>query len=125
MLISPPFRLDVLHVRVLALGDRRHDLADVDAVLDDGVARLVVLQSQLVADRDVALRDDADVLVVFHDPAGQLLAGLDPLDHDDAYAVALLVHYEMDHCGTPWCKRMKSTAPTPHGSRFAICFCDA
>src|SRR5262245_47467269 len=46
MLMSPPLRLDVLHVRVLALGDRRHDLADIDPVLDDGVARLVVLQSQ-------------------------------------------------------------------------------
>jgi len=95
----PPLGLQVLHVRVLAARDRRHHLADVDAVLDHRVAGLVVLQRQLVADRDVALRRHPDLLVVFHDPADQLLARLHALDHDDADAIALLMHDEMDHSG--------------------------
>ena len=37
------------------------------------------------------------VLVLVHDPAGQLLAGLHALDHDDADGVALVVHHEMNH----------------------------
>ena len=39
----------------------------------------------------------ADFLVVLHDPADQLLARLHALDDDDADAVALLVHHEMNH----------------------------
>jgi len=34
----PALRLHVVHVQMLALGDRRDDLADVDAVLDHRVA---------------------------------------------------------------------------------------
>src|SRR5688572_25333080 len=82
---------------MLAATDRLHYLADVDAVLDHRVARLVVLQRDLVADRDVALRGHLDVLVILHDPAGERLAGLDTLDDDHADAVAFLVHDEMDH----------------------------
>jgi hypothetical protein len=87
-----------MHMQVLALGDGLHHLADVDAVLDDGVALSIVLQRDLVADRDVVLRDDLDLLVIFHDPAGEVLAGLDPFDDDDTDAVAFLVHHEMNHC---------------------------
>jgi len=29
------------------------------------------------------------------------LAGLDALDHDDADAIALVMHDEMNHCGSP------------------------
>ncbi len=42
-----------------AFADRLHDLADVDAVLDDGVADRHVLQRDLVADRNVLQRSRA------------------------------------------------------------------
>src|SRR5258706_192328 len=86
-----------MHMQVLALADGLHHLADVDAVLDDRVADLVVLERELVADRDVALRRNLDVLVVLHDPAFQDVTGLDALDHDDADAVAFFMDHEMDH----------------------------
>src|SRR5687767_566204 len=93
----PALGLEVLHVRVLAARDRRHHLADVDAVLDHRVARLVVLQRELVADGDIAPGGDLELLVVLHDPADQLLALFHALDDDDADAVALLMHDKMDH----------------------------
>src|SRR5688572_6053367 len=93
----PALGLEVLHVRVLAARDGRDDLADVDAVLDDGVPRLVILERDLVADRDVAPGGDLELLVILHDPAHQLLALLHALDDDDADAVALLMHDKMDH----------------------------
>src|SRR5688572_16686183 len=93
----PPLGFEVLHVGVLAARDRRHDLADVDAVLDHGVARLVVLERDLVADRDIAFRRDLDFLVVFHDPAHQLLALLHAFDDDHPDAITFLVHDEMNH----------------------------
>src|SRR5262245_10069604 len=82
---------------MLAARDRRDDLADVDAVLDHGVARLVVLERDLVPDRDVALRLDPELLVVLHDPAGELLALFHAFHHDDADAIALFMHHEMNH----------------------------
>src|SRR5262245_11384909 len=84
---------------MLSLLDRRDDFADVDAVLDHAVAGLVILERDLVPDRDIALRLDLDVLVVFHDPAGELLACLDAFDDDDADAVAFFVDNEMNHRG--------------------------
>ena len=51
---SPPLRLDVVDVHVLALADVGDRLADVLAVLPDRVARLDVVERDLVADRDVA-----------------------------------------------------------------------
>src|SRR6185295_7399873 len=84
-------------MRVLAARDRRHHLADVDAVLDHRVPRFVVFQCQFVADRDVAFGGDAYFLVVLHDPADQFLALLHALDDDHADAIAFFMHDEMDH----------------------------
>jgi hypothetical protein len=39
----------------------------------------------------VGLRLDGEVLVLVHDPAGQLVAGLHALHHDDADRVVLVV----------------------------------
>src|ERR1041385_422281 len=86
-----------MHVQVLALADGLHHLADVDAVFDDRIADLVVLERELVADGDITLRYHLYVLVVFHDPALERLAGLDALHHHDADAVAFLVDHEMNH----------------------------
>src|SRR4051812_48032205 len=82
---------------MLAAGNRPHHFADVDAVLDDGVALAVVAQRELVADGNVVLRHDFEVLVLFHDPSVDMLPGLHSLDDDDADAIALLVHHEMNH----------------------------
>src|SRR3954467_908556 len=84
-------------MHVLALGDRLHDFADIDPVLDDAIALAVVAQRELVADGNVVLRHDFDIPVLFHDPAVDMLAGLDALHDDDADAVAFLVHHEMNH----------------------------
>ena len=52
---------------------------------------------ELVADRDIALRANLDLAVLIHDPTGQLLAGLDAFDDDDAHRITLVVHNEMNH----------------------------
>src|SRR5215510_2747986 len=94
---SPPFRLDVVHVRVLADLDVGHSLADVEPVLDDGVALIDGLRGDLVADGDVRERLDLDGRVVLHHPADELLAGLDALDDGYADAVLLVVNEKMNH----------------------------
>src|SRR6476659_1167812 len=94
---SPPFRLDVVDVRVLAHLDRRHDAADVRAVLHDGRILGHRLDGELVADGDVRHRLHLDLLVLVHDPAGELLPGLHALDHHDADRVVLVVNHEMNH----------------------------
>src|SRR4051812_2102548 len=91
---------------MLPLGDGSDHLADVDPVLDDRVAGAVVLERHLVADRNIARRRDGDVLVVFHDPAVERLTGSYAFDDDDADAVALFMHHEMDHgCSGHLCLR--------------------
>src|SRR5690348_8027919 len=86
-----------MDVQVLAFCDRLYHSSDVDAVLDDGVAFAIVAQRELVADGDVVPRHHLDVLVVFHDPASEMLAGLYSFHDDDTNAVAFLVHHKMDH----------------------------
>src|SRR4051812_41898392 len=108
---SPALGLDVMNMEVLAAADRRDDAADVDAVLDHRVAGLVVAQGDLVTDRDVIPGDDRDVPVLLHDPAGQLLAGLDPLDDDDADAVPVLMDDEMDAHDVPHPARNLALTP--------------
>src|SRR3954470_19007971 len=97
----PALGAQVLHVGMLAHLDRRDRLADVDAVLDHGRAARERPDGQLVADGNVALGLDLEVLVLVHDPAIELLAGLHALDHDDADRVVLVVDHEMDHCRAP------------------------
>jgi hypothetical protein len=57
---SPPLRLDVVDVDVLAAADIGDGLADVLPVFPDRVAGLDVLEGGLVADRDVVLRGEAN-----------------------------------------------------------------
>src|ERR1700694_1313833 len=86
-----------MDMKMLALSDRLHHFSDVDAVLDHRIAGPVILQGYLVADRDVVPGGHVDVFIVFHDPAIELLAGLDVFDDDDTDSVALFMHHEMDH----------------------------
>ena len=82
---------------MLARRDGRHHTADVHAVLDHRRVLRERLDGELVPDRDVGLRVHLDFPVLVHDPAGELLAGLHALDHDDADGIAFVVHHEMDH----------------------------
>src|SRR5215510_2992135 len=94
---SPALGLHIVHVGMLAdldVGDR---FSDVEAVLDDGVAPADRAGGELVPDRDVVERFDLQRRIVLHQPAGQLLPGLDALDDDDADGILLVVNQEMNH----------------------------
>ena len=84
-----------------ALADRLHDLADVDAVLDDGVADRHVLQRDLVADRDVLRALERDRPVLVQDESGQRRSGLDAFDDHDGDRIVGIVQYAMNHVGIP------------------------
>src|SRR6266481_9458321 len=98
MLMSlPALGLDIVHMGVLAHLDGRNGAPDVHAVLDYGVVALELSDRELVADGDIVLRTDLDVLVLVHDPADQLLPCLHALDDDHSDGVVFVVHYEMNH----------------------------
>src|SRR6266542_5277021 len=73
---SPAFGLDVVNMCMLPGFDRSHDLADVHAVLDDGVADIHILESNLVSQRDVVSAGQVDGAVLVEDQPGQRLPGL-------------------------------------------------
>src|SRR4029079_18765170 len=96
---SPPLRLDVVNVRVLPLLYGRHDLPNVDTVLDHRVARLHVLQRDLVADRNVLHARQRDRAVFIQDQAGERGPRLDALDDDDGDRIFRIVQYAVNHFG--------------------------
>src|SRR5665213_1339497 len=98
----PALGLDVVHVRVLAHRDRRHHAPDVGAVLDHRRILGEAADRELVPDGDVGPGAHLDVLVLVHDPAGELLSSLDALHHDDADRVVLVVNHEMNHRLRSW-----------------------
>jgi GntR family transcriptional regulator len=98
---SPPLGLDVVDVGVLPLADRLHDLADVHAVLDDGIADGHVLKRNLVADRNVLAAFELDRAVLVEDETGETRTGPDAFDDDDGDRVVGIVQYAMDH-GDSW-----------------------
>src|SRR5690242_16821774 len=97
----PPLGLDVVDVGVLPGLDRSDHLADVDAVLDDGVAHAHVLQGDLVTERDILRARQADRAVLVQDETGQGLSRLDPFDHHDGHGIARVVQDTMDHSTAP------------------------
>ena len=76
---------------MLALTDGFDNLPDIGAVLEDGVADIQILESDLVSDRNVIENLERNGLVLFHDPASQFLTGLHAFHGDDADAVAALL----------------------------------
>ena len=76
---------------MLALTDGFDNLPDIGAVLEDGVADIQILESDLVPDRNVIENLERNGLVLFHDPASQFLTGLHAFHGDDADAVAALL----------------------------------
>ena len=102
-----------MHVDVLALGDVGDRLADVLAVFDHGVARLDVVERDLVADRHVHLRRQLkDELLAVTTPTS-CRAGLQSFDHDDADGVLLVVHQKL---------RNAHGAPLPPDFDLALVF---
>src|SRR6478609_7956357 len=102
----PALGLDVVHVRVGAARDRLDHLADVHAVLDDGVAGREVAQRHLVPERDVLRAGQRERTVLVEDEAGESHAGLDPFDDDDGDGVLRVVQHAMDHGGGPGTETM-------------------
>ena len=78
-------------MKMLALTDGFDNLPDIGAVLEDGVADIQILESDLVPDRNVIENLERNGLVLFHDPASQFLTGLHAFHGDDADAVAALL----------------------------------
>ena len=76
---------------MLALTDGFDNLPDIGAVLEDGIADIQILESDLVPDRNVIENLERNGLVLFHDPASQFLTGLHAFHGDDADAVAALL----------------------------------
>ena len=78
-------------MKMLALTDGFDNLPDIGAVLEDGVADIQILESDLVPDRNIIENLERNGLVLFHDPASQFLTGLHAFHGDDADAVAALL----------------------------------
>src|SRR5260370_31368842 len=97
LMTLPALGLDIVHVGVLTHLDGSHGPADVDAVLDHRLVGLQLADRELVTDRDVVFRTDLDLLVLVHDPAGQLLPRLHALDDDHSDGVVFVVHHETNH----------------------------
>src|SRR5665647_618803 len=66
---SPAIGLEVLNMGMLTHSDIGNHLANIDAVLDDGIAFFHRLDGKFVPDRNVAGRLELDFLVLIHDPA--------------------------------------------------------
>ena len=60
---------------MFALTDGFDNLPHIGAVLEDGVADIQILESDLVPDRNVVEHLERNGLVLFHDPASQFLTG--------------------------------------------------
>jgi len=95
MIPSPPLRFHVVGVDVLARRNVGHGLADVLAVLPDRVARLDVLERDLVADRDVVLRLQPEIGIVVRDDAEHVGSGLEAFHHDDSDRVLPIMYEEL------------------------------
>ena len=99
---SPALGLDVVHVRVLALADRR-------TTLPMSMPYLITVSPRPCPSARPCGRSgcpggtaSVDRPVLVHDQAGQRRAGLHAFDHDDGDRVVGIVQYAMDHgssCG--------------------------
>ena len=102
---------------MLALADRLHDLADVHAVLDDGIADGHVFQRHLVADRNVLAALEFDGAVFVENQAGEFRSGADTLNDDDGDAVVGVVQYAMDHGKF---LAVEAPVPAPSDNRIVV-----
>ena len=86
-----------MNVGVVANGNGGHNLADVGAVLHDGVAFSHRFDGDFVANRNGGVGLDGDGAVVIQDQGGHVLACLNTFNNDDSHAVFFFVQYAMDH----------------------------
>src|SRR5438132_4226998 len=93
----PALGLDVVHMGVLPGLDGSDDLADVDAILDDGVADIHILESDLVSQRNVLNAGQGDRAILVEDQAGQRLSSLNALDNDDGDRILGIVKNTVNH----------------------------
>src|SRR5690348_7601652 len=85
-----------MNVHVLAGFDGRDDLADVAVVFDDGVARLEILQGDLVAKGNIHQRLGGQFFVGCQIAALERLPRLD-IDDGDADRILLVVDKKLNH----------------------------
>jgi hypothetical protein len=78
-----------------ALPDIRDDAAYVMSILHHGVANFQVTESNLVTEWHGLERLEANGLVGFHNPTGDLFAWLDVFDNDDTDGIGFVVHDEI------------------------------
>ena len=97
----PALGLDVMYMGMFARTDIRHDLADIRAVLDYGIARFHGFDCELVPDRNVARGFELDVEVLIHYPTGNLISGLDALDNNYADTISIVVYHKIYHLISP------------------------
>src|SRR5207249_2070706 len=70
----PALGLDVVHMGVLPGLDRSDNLANVHAILDDGVADVHIPESDLVSQRNILNAGQGDRAILIEDQAGQRLS---------------------------------------------------
>jgi hypothetical protein len=88
----PPLGFQIVYVNVAALADIGDDSADIMSILQNRVANFQITKGNLVTEWHGIERLEANGLIGFHDPTGDLLAGLDIFDNDDADGVGFVVH---------------------------------
>lgn len=103
----PALRFQIVGMDVVAAADRGNDAAYILAVLDDSVAHREVSQGNLVPDRNVLIRDGAQLAIVFGYYTEELRSGRETLDHHHANVVPMVVHEQVRFCVhsvLPWWK---------------------
>jgi hypothetical protein len=78
-----------------ALADIRNDATHVMSILQHRVTNFQVTESNLVTERHGLERLEANGLISFHNPTGDLFAWLDVFDNHDANGVGFIVHDEI------------------------------
>lgn len=87
----PPFGFAVVGMNVLTDGGRADHLANIFAVLDDGIALVEVLQGDFVADGDIRLSGEFEVRVIVGHDAKHVGPGGKPFDDDNTDIVLVMV----------------------------------
>jgi hypothetical protein len=91
----PPLRFQIVYVNMAALADIGDDAADIVSILQHSVAHFQVTKGNFVTEWHGVERLEANGLICFHDPTGDLFAGLDVFDNHDANAIGFVVHDEI------------------------------
>ena len=83
---------------VIARCDIGNGMANVLAILQYRFAITNIFQGEFMPKGNRMVYGDANSLINIHDPAGQILSGLNTLNHDDANSVALVMDQKIGRC---------------------------